>query len=620
MDWGGFVLLGVIAWLLIGLLVPRGPRPRPGGGSTDEADGENDTDDGRPRSTPHRVAQLCRELTGDPRRDRPLQNRILALGPGILPILLREHAEAVRHPDGTRPTLLARLEETVADFGLGAVPTITQALARVQPTAPVALSLHRMLLRLGPGGAAPVLRAGLETPALAPYLPRWRGSQVTRDPAGVLAQVLRDRPPASLGEDLDALAGLIGSHPDVLGALWIRFSGTSAREGEARKALLRFQSQWLPLAQGALILRGLADADAGVRLAAVRLADLVHEPGLLVDLVQCAAGDPEPEIRAAAVRALGHAPAPDVRAALLEAAADPSAMVAVSARHALRRVAPHLPLPPAKDPAAQPALALLAAADARAVDPLLAGLEATGSLERRLATELLGEHVGADPRAKERLFRAVEGRDAELAATAALALARAGEPEAAELLARLIRDAVAPDVLHTLQETAQVLGPTTTVSLARRLRPDAGARVEVLLAVLRTVPYAPAVPPLLRALEAARGTRAEGQIAATLAVGGAPVRAAIDAGIQQPGRGLLTPALVWLSAYAVPTDLPVLFDLLDRHPPLRGIILGIIEGQGEPARDALRARIARGGDDVTLAALEERHALLEACLGVNETA
>lgn len=617
MDWGGFVLLGIIVWLLIGLLA-RGPRT--GGGSVEAPGDETDTDDDRPQSKPHRAAELCRELTGDPRRDRALQNRILALGPGVLPVLLREHAETFRRPEETRPALLARLEETVADFGLGAVPTITQALARLQLTAPCALSLQRMLLRLGPGGAAPVLRAGLDTPALAPFLPRWRGPQFTRDPAGVLAQVLCERPAATLGEDLDALAGLIGTNPAVLGALWIRFSGTSARDCEARHALLRFQSQWLTLAQGALILRGLADSDAGVRLAAVRLADLVHEPGLLVDLLRCASGDPEPEIRAAAVRALGHAPAPDVRAALLDAAGDPNALVSLAARLALRRVAPHLQLPEVKDPAAHSALTLLAAADARAIDPLLAGLEATGSLERRLATELLSEYVGEDPRAKERLFRVVEGRDAELAATAALSLARAGEPEAAELLARLIRDAVTPDVLHTLQETAQVLGPATTVSLARRLRPDAGARVEVLLALLRTVPYAQAVPSLLRALEAARGTRAEGQIAATLAVGGAAVRAAIDAGIQQPGRGLLTPALVWLSAYAVPADLPVLLDLLERHPPLRSIILGIIEGQGESARDALRDRIARGGDDATLAALEERHALLEACLGVHETA
>jgi hypothetical protein len=618
-DWGGFVLLGVIAWLVIGLLVPRGGGRSGGRGDDGDDDDARGANDGAPAS-PHRVAQLCRALSGDPRRDRPVQNRILALGPGIVPLVLQEHAEVIRHPAGTRPGILARLEETVADFGLGAVPSVAAALARVQPTSPVALSLQRMLCRLGPGGAAPFLRAGLETPALAAYLPRWRSPHTTRDPAGVLAQVLRDRPTTTLGEDLDGLAGLAGEHPAVLGELWTRFSGDGVRAREVRQVLLRFQCQWLPLAQGALILRGLADPDPDVRLTAVRLADLVHEPGLLVDLVRRAASDPVPEIRAAAVRALGHAPAPDVRGALRDAASDPAVIVTIAARHALRRVAPQLTLPVPDDPAARGALDLLAASDARAVDPLLAGLEAASPLERRLATELLGEHVGADPRAKERLFRAVEGRDPELAATAVLALARAGEPEAAELLARQIRDAVAPDVLHILQETAQVLGPAATVPLARRLRPDAGGRVDVLLAVLRTVPYAQAVPPLLRALEAARATRAEGPIAATLAIGGPAVRAALDAGIQQPGRGLLTPALVWLAAYATPADLPVLLELLDRHPPLRGIVLGIIEALGEPAREALKARIARGGDDATLAAVEERLALLEACHAVHETA
>jgi hypothetical protein len=616
-DWGGFVLLGVVAWLVIGLLVPREGRPGAGRGPG----GDEDDDDGHPAPpAPHRVAQLCRALSGDPARDRALQNRLLALGPGIVPLLLREHAEVIRHPEGVRPAILARLEETVSDFGLGALPSIAAALARVQPTAPVALSLLRMLGRLGAGGAGPFLRAGLDAPTLAAYLPRWRSPRTTRDPGAVLTAVLRDRPTDRLAEDLDTLAGLIGDHPTVLGALWIRFSGESERDRQSRCTLLQFQSQWLPLAQGALILRGLVDPDARVRLAAVRLADLVHEPGLLVDLVLRAAEDVDPAIRAAAVRALGHAPAPDVRAALLAAAGDSAAVVIVAARHALRRVAPRLGLPSASDPAAQAAVSLLEAADARAIEPLLAGLDAADPVERCLAAELLGEHVGADPRAKERLFRAVEGRDAALAATAALALARAAEPEAPELLARLIREPASFDVLHLLQEAAQVLGAAAPVPLARRLRPDAGARVDILLAVLRTVPYAQAVPPLLRALEAARGTRAEGQIAATLSVGGPAVRAAIDTGVQQPGRGLLTPALVWLSAYATASDLPVLFDLLDRHPPLRGIVLGIIESQGDSARDALRARIARGGDDLTLGALEERAALLEACLGVNERA
>ena len=82
----------------------------------------------------------------------------------------------------------------------------------------------------------------------------------------------------------------------------------------------------------------------------------------------------------------------------------------------------------------------------------------------------------------------------------------------------------------------------------------------------------------------------------------------------------MTPALAWLAAYGTPADLPILLTLLDQHPPLRGIILGLIEAQGEPAREALRARVQRGGDDAALAGIEERLAVLDACLGLHETA
>ena len=630
MDWGGLVLLGVVAWLIVGLLIPRGgARNEPGRGSRSgpgEPRGEDagePQDTGAPTRAQHRVAHLCRELTGDPRRDRPLQNRILALGPGVVPLVVQEHAEFLRHPGRLRPAVLARFEETVADFGLAAVPTVTAHLARVNPTSTLALSLTRALVRLGPGGAAPTLRAGLANPQLAAHLPRWRLPGATRNVPGVLSQVLRDRPAAGRPEDLDVLAGLIATHPTVLTDLWNRGSADEA----GRLALVSFQTAWLPLAQPALVRLALADPAPAVRLAAVRLADLIHNPELIGSIVERSAMDPEIAVRVAAVRALGRALAPETTEALQKAAEDPAPPVFIAARQALRGVSPKAALPApflagaaSSDESARGPLLLLAAASTGDVDALVAGLDAATPTERGLAAELLGEYVATDPRAKERLFRATEGRDLTLAARAALALARAGEVDAPELLARQVRDQIPPEILHLMQETAQVLGSLAAVPLARRLRNDVGARVETLLAVMRSVPYAVAVPPLLRALEATRGTRAEGQIAATLAVGGPEVRAALDAGLQQPGRGLLTPALAWLAAYGTPADLPILLTLLDQHPPLRGIILGLIEAQGEPAREALRARVQRGGDDAALAGIEERLAVLDACLGLHETA
>ena len=627
MDWGPIVLLGVILWLVLRLFFPHAPRGS-GRSNLGNDDGAGEEEKGAAR---HRVDDLCAALTGDPRHDRLLQNRILALGSGILPLVLEAHAEVLRGPDGPRPQVMARLEETVADFGLSAVPVVTAALGRMNATSPPALSLLRILSRLGEGGVAPTLRQGFAQPQLAPYLPRWRLASVTRNPAGVLTQVLRDRPAASRSDDLDTLAGLIAAHPRVQTELWRRWADAP----EGRMALLSFQSAWLPLAEPSLVAAGLLDAHDGVRLAAARLAGLLPAHELLAPLAGLATSDPRTEIREAAIRALSQDASAVAREALTAALCDHEPEVAAAARHALRSLVPHVPraTPGVGAPeltsshAAVPAgteadglEALLDAADRADVDTLLQGLEAPSDGERRLAAELLAEFVRTDPRAKERLFRAVEARDYAVAAAAILALARAGEPQTPELLARQIRDPTPPEVRLTLQEAARVLGPASAVPLARRLRAEGGGRLDALLAVLRAVPYAGAVAPLLRALEATHGTRAAGQIAATLTAGGPEIRQALDAGQQQPGRGLLTPALARLAAYATPDDLPVLFDMLDQHPPLRSIILGLIEAQGDPAREPLRARIARGGDDAALLALEQRLAVLDACLAVRETA
>ncbi len=132
-------------------------------------------------------------------------------------------------------------------------------------------------------------------------------------------------------------------------------------------------------------------------------------------------------------------------------------------------------------------------------------------------------------------------------------------------------------------------------------------------AVLRAQPYAAAAPQLLRGLEDARSGYLEGLLAATLQVGGGGVRAVIDEALGDPRRGLLAPALRYLAAYARAEDVDLLLSLFDRHLPLRGIILNLVEGQGEAARPALAQRIAAGGEDAIVTALEQRKALLDAC-------
>lgn len=581
------LLVGALLALLVTLLVARGDRPR------------------RPAEPPgpvdvRRVSRLSRHLTGDPVRDRPLLNRILALGPDVIPGLLGELTECHRHPDPRHAPRAARLEEVVADFGLAAVPAVSDALARLHPTAPLVPGLVRILRRLdGPGTRALIDRA-VRVPDLAPFLPRFRFGGPGSDPAGALVAALRAIDPPDRPRALALCAGLLAAHPVAIEALW------AAWGPPGRVDLLRWLADWLPVARAAaepLPERGLRDPDPTVRAAAARLAALLRVD---VAALSAALEDPDPAVRAAACRAVA-ARRVSLGPLLADCAADADPRVALEAL--LGRLADPAALPP-PDPALPAPIAALLAAE-RPIDAALAALEDSDPTTRRVAAHLLGRHHD-DPRARERLIRLADAAEPADRATAVLALARAGDAIAADLLVRVLRAGAPPADLLDLQEAAQRVGAEVAAPLARRLRPPPPDRVLATLAVLRAAPYADAVPPLLRGLEDARSGALEGQLAATLYVGGPAVREAVSRALRQPTRGLLAPALRFLAAYGDPADLPLLLDLHDRHPPLRGVLLNLVEGLGPAAIAPLRARIAEGGDDPVVEALEQRLAMLEA--------
>jgi hypothetical protein len=604
--------LGFLAGAVMALLVAvalfrtvdpaRRRRRRHAAASADDEVGERD-----------RVESLCAALTGDPQRDRPLLNRLLALGPSIVPSLLEHLAELLRAPDGPPPRRVARVEELVADFGLAAVPPVTDLLARLQPTAPLAPALTRILFRLGQSGARSVMQRGLRHPELAAFLPRFRHLR-RGDGATALFLTLRDAP-GPPGDHLATLAGLLADAPDVLDKLW------DAWDAPRRVGLLCFLADWLPLARPVDVRRGAADPHPPVQRAAARLAHLLVDPALVGPLSALARGG-DAGTRKVAVQALAAQPSLGARPALLEAAADVDAGVALHALIGCVRA--HAAVADDAFGAARalrgtPAHALLAeqapldGPPGGPLEPLLAALDGADEGLRALAATLLARHLDADPRARERLIRVADGSLGGDRVLAVATLARAHDPTAAELLVKCLRQPVDADARLQLQEAAQHIGEAALAPLARRLRPQAPGQVEGALAVLRAQPYAAAAPQLLRGLEDARSGYLEGLLAATLKVGGDAVRAVIDEALVDPRRGLLAPALRYLAAYACPDDVDLLLTLFDRHLPLRSIILNLVEGQGEAARPALAQRIAAGGEDAILTALEQRKALLDAC-------
>lgn len=588
------LIVGALLALGIALLLSRGDRPRRAA-RAEPAPGDV-----------RRVSRLCAGLTGDPDRDRPLLNRILALGPDVIPALLGELTALNRVSDELPPERQARIEEVIADFGLAAVPPVTDMLARLQPTAPLTPSLMRVLQRLGAPGLRAVVSRATQTPDLAPFLPRFSHLVDPADePAQAIFGALRTLEPTRRGLALDVTAGLMIRHPEVLTALWQHW------DASGRATLLDWLADWLPFAEASLVIEGLGDADRRVRFAAARLCTLLGEAVPDSALVGALA-DPDPAVRQAVLRALGARSGESTVELIAPAALDAEPAVAVEALTALA-ARPGVALSGALPPhAASDGFLAAVRAGEVSLERVLGALDDPHPPVRRLAA-LLAARDPADPRGRERLIRQVDGPDVQARCTAVLALARVGDPIAGDLLVRVLRSDPPPVDVLDLQEAAQRVGAAVAPALARRLRPDPPARVTSTLAVLRCIPREGAAPVLLRGLEDARSGAFEGQLAATLAAGGPEVREAIGQALRQPTRGLLAPALRFLTSHGDPADVPLLLDLYERHPPLRKLVLTLIEGMGAPAIASLERRIAEGGDDVILADLEQRHALLVAC-------
>ena len=554
---------------------------------------------------PDRVLSLCAQLTGDPVRDQVIMNQLLALGRGALVPLLDALTACLRDPDEQTPQRLARVEGLIADFGLMAVDPIAARLQRLQPTSPLANSLVRVLYRLGQPGAQAWIQGVLEAPALMGLLPRFRRARGDyRDPPAAASGALIPRLARLSGHELSVIAALIIEHPAIIDDLW------AASDAVGRVAILAWLRDWLPVATGAHVVAGLTDRAPQVRMASADLARLMTEPALVPALIELA-GDDDPGCRVAALRALANQPSGAAQRALLDATADADRRVCMTALELLAFAATAV-LQQAVGKAAlgalqqDPVLGVLHALspfDQPDASALMQVFEADVA-DQALLVAMLGRLAREDPRARERLIRLITVGGPMLRTRAIHALVRAGEPSAPELLAKATAQ-TSGEARLVLQEAAQCLGAAAVMPLARQI--DAEDTSASLLPVLRALEYADAVPALLHALDDTRHA-----LATTIAAGGAPARQMVDEGLRLPSLGLLTPALRYLASWATGDDVPLLIELFDAHPPLRGVILNLIEMQAGDALAPLAARIELGGSDDQLHALEARHAILAA--------
>jgi HEAT repeat protein len=162
-------------------------------------------------------------------------------------------------------------------------------------------------------------------------------------------------------------------------------------------------------------------------------------PETIVPLTAPYLTDPDPDVRALAVWAIGQRGIPGAASALAPLVADPDEQVRVSTAAALCRVE-----------------------EADAATPLIALAGDSAPAVRRLAVECLAK---LDPFVEGVMPRALEDLDRTVRAIALAALARRPEPEALEKLGRIVKTGAVDEQLAAVEAIRRLANPAAIPDL-----------------------------------------------------------------------------------------------------------------------------------------------------------
>lgn len=262
-----------------------------------EEDGGNDDD---PRRRPNGDAKVEREVrrlaSPDPDEVREASNRLLSLGPGVIPALcarLRAGDDAEDAGDDPR-NHQALVEDLVASFGLHAATPLARSLRRVVFPSPMVGAAIRIILRVGSPAIDPLVAAlGPENVAgLGLVLHRCHGV-----PEPHVLRALGKLDPEHAHRVLQVFSGSLERHPGPVIGL---FDGGSA---QLRRSMVAFFGGWPSPLAAEILVRATDDPHPELRIAGARgIGLLVAEaPAPL----RAAIDDQVPAVRRAALMACG---------------------------------------------------------------------------------------------------------------------------------------------------------------------------------------------------------------------------------------------------------------------------------------------------------------------------
>ena len=248
------------------------------------------------------------------------------------------------------------------------------------------------------------------------------------------------------------------------------------------------------------------------------------------------------------------------------------------------------------------------------VDELISATERQSDPLLVFYLHALGEFIGFEPRARERLIRLAESNGDPRRPTACLVLAIHQDTRANELIIRAIQQSQTQIELLVLRQAAQWGGPSLQAGLLRRLAEQRPMVANAALSIVRSSPSEGWIPPLLGALEDIRNTDESLAVIQTLYTSGELGRQAIREAFKTQRRGLVLPCLRYYVAHGSDSEAELLLNVYDHQLTLRNLSLSILESLGLPAIDAIQAHIDAGGDNYTLEILERRLQILDHCL------
>ena len=137
----------------------------------------------------------------------------------------------------------------------------------------------------------------------------------------------------------------------------------------------------------------------------------------------------------------------------------------------------------------------------------------------------------------------------------------------------------------------------------------------LLLSLLRCMPFHGASDILLELIEADGQNPIATLLALTLKSGGSTVRQEVAKALSQPERGLVLPAVRYLSICPDPLLVDELMNVYDNFDVTRSQVLTVIEYLGPVGLEAIRHSIEAGGDDRQLDPLLETEGWFQHCMG-----